>query len=170
MSKSFAMRKHCMLKGEDGSILAVALMILVLLTVLGISATRTTEIELQIAQNENMFKQNLYLAECAAMAGAQMMENETDITKLKTLSLNWLHSSLPDTDIRSDTNWSPSNNNSNQILDETTRYLAVYQGIASGSSLDIGGQSTSLHQYVIYGCSTKNHGEALVEVGYRKRF
>lgn len=164
------MRKRCILKGEDGSIVVIALMILVVLTLLGISATRTAETEIQIARNENIFKQNLYLAECAAMAGAQMLENETDITILEDLSLNWLHSSLPDTDIRSDTNWNPSNNNSNQVLDTTTRYLAVYQGIAPGSSMDIGGQPTSLHQFVVYGCSTKNYGEALIEVGYRRRF
>lgn len=168
--KSHVLRRCCILKGEGGSIMVIALMILALLTVIGLSASRITETEIQIARNENMFKQNLYLAESAAMAGAQMLENETDITVLENLSLNWLHSSLPDTDIRSDTNWNPSNNNSNQVLDATTRYLAVYQGIAPGSSLDIGGPQTSLHQFVIYGCSTKNHGEALIEVGYRRRF
>ena len=104
------------------------------------------------------------------MAGAQALEHETNISILEDLSPDWLHSSLPDSDIRSDINWDPSNNNSNQVLDETTRYLAVYQGVANGSSLDIGTQSSSLHDFFIYGCSTKNNGEALIEIGYRKKF
>jgi type IV pilus assembly protein PilX len=157
-------------KGEEGVVVVLALMMLVFLTIMGISATGTTLTEMRIAQNMNEFRQNLYSAECAAMAGAQALENETDISALEDLSPDWLHSSLPDSDIRSDTNWDPSNGHSNQVLDETTRYLAVYQGVASGTSLDIGSQSTSLHDFLIYGCSTENHGEAIIEVGYRKRF
>jgi Tfp pilus assembly protein PilX len=164
------MKKFHGVKGEEGVVVVIALMMLVFLTLLGISATSTTLTEMRIAENENMFRQNLYSAECAAMAGAQALENETDISALEDLSPGWLHSSLPDSDIRSDTNWDPSNGYSNQVLDETTRYLAVYQGVANGSSLDIGAQPTSLHDFLIYGCSTKNHGEALIEVGYRKRF
>ena len=157
-------------KGENGVVVVIALIMLVFLTLLGISASSTTQTEMNIARNENGFRQNLYSAECAAMAGAQALENETDVSVLEGLSPDWLHGSLPDSDIRSDTNWDPSNGHSNQVLDETTRYLAVYQGVAEGSSLDIGADSTSLHDFVIYGCSTKNHGEAVVEVGYRKRF
>ena len=164
------MEKMHMEKGENGVVVVIALMMLVFLTILGISATTTTQTEMRIARNENTFRQNLYSAECAAMAGVQILENETDTSELEDLSPDWLHGSLPDSDIRSETNWDPSNGYSNQVLDETTRYLAVYQGIADGSSLDIGTQSTSLHDFLIYGCSTKNHGEALVEVGYRKRF
>ena len=166
----FAMEKLYTEKEENGVVVVIALIMLVFLTLLGISATSTTQTEMCIAQNENTFRKNLYSAECAAMAGAQALENETDVSALENLSPDWLHSSLPDSDIRSDTNWDPSNGHSNQVLDETTRYLAVYQGIAGGSSLDIGAQSTSLRDFVIYGCSTTNHGEALIEVGYRKRF
>jgi Tfp pilus assembly protein PilX len=164
------MRMICQSNREDGVVVVVALMMLVFLTVLGISATRTTQTEIRIAQNESMFRQNLYLAECGAMAGAQALENETNISILEDFSPDWLHSSLPDSDVRSDINWNPSNNHSNQVLDETTRYLAVYQGVANGSSLDIGTQSSSLHDFLIYGCSTKNNGEALIEIGYRKKF
>jgi type II secretory pathway component PulK len=116
------MRMICESNREDGVVVVLALMMLVFLTVLGISATRTSQTEIRIAQNENMFRQNLYLAECAAMAGAQALENETDISILEDLSPDWLHSSLPDSDVRSDINWNPSNHYSNQVLDETTRY------------------------------------------------
>lgn len=48
---------------EEGSILVVALVILVLLTVIGISASRTTNTELLIAGNEKLHKIAFYSAE-----------------------------------------------------------------------------------------------------------
>lgn len=162
-------RRHT-LKDQGGSVLVIALVILILLTIIGISATTTSEIEIRTAGNEAILKRNLYLAESAAMAGAQTLENETDPTLLRSASLDWLHFTLPDVDIHSDTNWEPSNNNSSQALDASNRYLAVYKGIAPGGSLDIGGRPTSLHEYAIFGRSAKIAGEAIVEIGYRKRF
>ena len=50
-------------KNEEGSVLVVALLILVLLTIIGISATTTTNIELQIAGNEKFHKIAFYHAD-----------------------------------------------------------------------------------------------------------
>ena len=151
----------------------VALVLLLLLTMIGIAATMTSEVEIRIAGNEITYKENLYYAEGSAMAGVQMLQNETDNTVLKDLTLNWLHASLPDANITSDVNWDPDNNNANEALPDGggyTGYLAVYQGIDPGGSLDIGGTTTSLHIYKIYGRSARNNGEAIIELGYKKRF
>jgi hypothetical protein len=48
---------------EDGSVLVIALLILVFLTIIGISATTTTNIELQIAGNEKFHKIAFYHAD-----------------------------------------------------------------------------------------------------------
>ena len=50
-------------KEEQGSITIVALLILVVLTILGISLTRTTTLDLRIGTNELVRKQNFYVAE-----------------------------------------------------------------------------------------------------------
>ena len=50
-------------KEEQGSITIVALLILVVLTILGISLTRTTTLDLRIGTNELVRKQNFYEAE-----------------------------------------------------------------------------------------------------------
>ena len=50
-------------QSEQGSITVIALMILVVLTLLGITITRTSTIDVQIAGNEIPFKQNFYVAE-----------------------------------------------------------------------------------------------------------
>jgi hypothetical protein len=48
---------------EEGSVLVVALLLLVLLTIMGISATTTSNIEIQIAGNERFHKIALYHAD-----------------------------------------------------------------------------------------------------------
>jgi hypothetical protein len=51
------------LKREEGNVLIVALIFLVILTLIGIFATRTAQMDLQIASNEMPYKRNFYLAE-----------------------------------------------------------------------------------------------------------
>jgi hypothetical protein len=48
---------------EQGSITVIALMVLVVMALLGISVTRTSTTDIQIAANEIPYKQNFYLAE-----------------------------------------------------------------------------------------------------------
>ncbi len=62
---------------EDGFVLIVSLLILMVLIVLGIAATNTTTVELQIVGNEKVAKDNFYKAEAAAYEAAQLLENET---------------------------------------------------------------------------------------------
>jgi hypothetical protein len=48
---------------EDGSVVVIALIILVFLTIIGIAATTTTNIELQVAGNEKLHKIAFYRAD-----------------------------------------------------------------------------------------------------------
>ena len=56
------LRTNCFYS-EDGSVMLVAIMILMLLTLIGIAATNTTSIENLIAGNEKVYKQDFYIAE-----------------------------------------------------------------------------------------------------------
>ena len=51
------------MKGEEGSVLAVSFFILVLLTIIGIAASRTSHVEVQIAGNEKDHQVAFYAAE-----------------------------------------------------------------------------------------------------------
>ena len=51
------------LKNEEGSIIVISIMILALLTVIGISATRTSTVETQISTNDFLNKIAFYAAE-----------------------------------------------------------------------------------------------------------
>ena len=78
------MKEISMLKNEDGTVLVLALIMLVLLTLIGISATTTSMIETRISGNERVYKQNFYAAEAAAMHCAQDMEERVDTLRKVT--------------------------------------------------------------------------------------
>jgi len=59
------MKEKCLLENEKGSVTVLALVLLILLTLLGIAATTTSSIEVQIAGNELRHKLAFYSAEAA---------------------------------------------------------------------------------------------------------
>lgn len=60
---------------EDGFVLVVALMMLVILSFIGMSALNTTDLELQIAGNDRQEKQVFYGTESGCMRGGQWLRN-----------------------------------------------------------------------------------------------
>ena len=52
-------------KNEGGSVMVVAILILALLTIIGIAAMSTSNVELKISGNEKSYKMALYAAEAA---------------------------------------------------------------------------------------------------------
>jgi len=50
-------------RSEQGNVIIFAFILLVVLTIIGIIATRTSTIDIQIASNEIPYKQNFYVAE-----------------------------------------------------------------------------------------------------------
>jgi hypothetical protein len=59
---------------EKGFVLVTSLLILVILTMLGIAATRNTSIELQIAGNDRVHKVTFYSAEADDILGTEVLE------------------------------------------------------------------------------------------------
>ena len=62
------------LHNEEGFVLITGLLILLVLTLLGITATRNTSIELQIAGNDRLHKETFYSAESGAILGTEILE------------------------------------------------------------------------------------------------
>ena len=162
------------LKREDGVVVVAAILILALLTIMGISANRISNTEVQIAVNEFIYQQHLYRAEGATMEAIELLETSPD-PKAAVPPLTWLET-VPDSVTENEIqNWqfggSPSPAFS--VIDEPgsadVDYIAVSEGIASGSSLDIG--SSKVHQYAVFGRSAQpNRGTTVVQVGYLKAF
>lgn len=62
------------LNNEEGFVLVTGLLMLVVLTMLGISATTNTTIELQISANDRQRKETFYDAESVANIGTEVLE------------------------------------------------------------------------------------------------
>ena len=162
------------LNNEEGSAIVIALIILVLLTMIGITATDNTVIELQIVRNEAIYRQNFYRAESAVVELGQIMEDNNLLA-----AYNWLTGSATALDMEVVANWDwnaggnaqLSNNMDNAAdVNNNTAQAAISNGIASGGSLDMTG--TSLYDYSVYGLfnSTVGQGRSMIMMGYRKRF
>ncbi len=165
------------LNNEEGSAIVIALIILVLLTMIGISATDNTVIELQIVRNEAIYRQNFYKAEGAVIELGQIME-DNDISL--AASWDWLTDEAAALDMEVIGNWdlTPGTGNSqlsNNINDagdpaNNTSQAAISNGVADGASLDM--TTTNLFDYSVYGLfdSTSGQGRSMIMMGYRKRF
>ena len=156
------MKKQFLLCQEQGSVLIVALVVLALFTLLSISSTATTIMEIRITGNENIQKENLYAAEAAAMRCAQDMQDND----LRASSPTYLNPITSATQSQSDI-YNLINTPFTE-LPATTAFASVSRGIASGSSLDM--TKTRVHEYSVYGWCDSNRNLVIVEVGYRKAF
>jgi len=74
------------LRNEEGSVIVVALMILVVLTIIGISATDTTTVELQIATNDKFHKIAFYHADAGVYAIAKVASQAVNEKSSPTLA------------------------------------------------------------------------------------
>lgn len=68
--------KH--IQNEDGFILIVALFVLILLTIIGISATKTSTIDLQISQNDKAYKIAFYNADGGIYPSAKLISQTVE--------------------------------------------------------------------------------------------
>jgi type IV pilus assembly protein PilX len=166
------------IKNEDGSILVVALIILVLLTILGVTISSTSEVELQIAGNEEQYKMNLYQAAAGAMECARFMGEEDELDPdddandylhpKKDPDLTYDPPHIIDT-IRTDDPWGDTTKSAAATVDPAnTWYLAVYAGVPPGTQLDDDG-NPRVHEYTIFARSTGVRGsKSIVKMGYRR--
>ncbi|MGD9287929.1 MAG: pilus assembly PilX N-terminal domain-containing protein [Desulfobacterales bacterium] len=160
------------LRNEEGSAIVASLMILVILTIIGISATNTTSVELQIVRNDGIYKQNLYLAEAAAQEAIQRIWNisRSDPILLEEKSPVWLNT----IDMSNLDNWDHDGADGDDTAQISTTdpdaILAVVDaGIAAGGSLDISAESNA-HDFAVYGLGNRSNGRVFIQIGYRERF
>lgn len=63
-----------MINNERGTLMVIAVVILMLLTLIGLSITTTTSIELQIAGNDKLYKTAFYTADGATEVASMLLE------------------------------------------------------------------------------------------------
>ena len=176
--KGNVLKKTPMILSKDGNALIVSLILLVLLTLIGLSASRISSVDIQVAGNNKIYKQNFYTAEAAVMEAIQIMD-VTDISE--SVAPSWLAKptaeggvSLSETDIRDEDKWESgftgvATAKVSSVTPDSAKYLAVARGVVKGGeSLEIA--RTKIYEYEVYGRCDRNNGTSIIEVGYRKAF
>ena len=171
------------LKNENGAAILVALMILMVVTIIGVSSSSKTTMELQVVRNEGVYKQNFYQAEGAAHEIMQRIwdQAQEDTFPLKNRELlPWL-SSFADVDADADdridminpgfvwdSDGQDDDDNSATSSLPNTIMSAVDEGICPTCSLEMTG--TNVHDYALFGLSEFNGGQAFIQIGWRIRY
>lgn len=160
---------------QRGSVLVIALLVMLAVTILGVMSIQTSAVELQIAGSERRMREAFYLAEAAAVEGVQRLLN-AESSDMNERHLTWHHFQkdieAQSIDFRDPLDWdvdqvAPDNGISASV-GEDVFIAAVEWRVATGSSLI----STESRLYVnrIYGLCTKNNADTLIEIGYKSRY
>jgi hypothetical protein len=184
MERKLAMNKlHHPIENEEGSVIILSLLVLVILSIVGFSASRISTTEMQIVRNDATYQRNFYLAESGAVQAAQMLNNITNRTTLQSRAPAWLNA-LANVDTDADNNmddvgtWFASSGSSqtgarSNLSDlhgiPTIEYAAVDLGVAAGQPLGI--NAVKVHNYALVGIGNRDdRGQITVQIGYRKRY
>lgn len=160
-------KKFSLFMNQEGSVVVFTLMVLTLLTIVGLASIYNANTELEIASADLIYQRNFYMAEGAAMEAADWLDNNP-ITASSGPS--WME--LTPGDLNSATigdYWAGSKATQPQTstIDADASYMACYEGVSAGSSLDV--SKSKLHDISIYGRSEKR-GAAEIRIGYRMAF
>ena len=157
------------LKNERGNFLILAtIMLLALLTIISIAATRTASTEVQIAGNDTVYQRNLYLAEGAALEAVDRLQNATD--PRDPVEVPFVDPGLKTIDDENFmTDWKDNSVAVTTSLDSSgkTGFRAGYAGTPAGHSLGIG--KPRVHEFAVYG-RTEKQGVTTIKIGYRRAF
>jgi len=144
------MKKDNILNSEEGSVLVVALMLLVLLTGIGITAATNTDIELQIAGNEKLQKMAFYAADGGTETGIGLLESNIESRGFSASSVGT--TTIYDTEFYTN---EESSTESDNVPSDTNRDVSIP---------DVGGGNVYLK---IYGDTELSTGSALqLAAGY----
>ena len=139
------------------------LMILVLLTILGVAASRTANTEIAVAANEMVYQRNFYMAEGALIEAIDILANSTDLAANPP---DWYEPGAGNlTEATVATYWDTVAQESNVDDTGNTRFVAGVEGYGAGGSLDV--DKPTVKSIGVYGRCQRN-GVTTIKVGYLK--
>ncbi len=154
------------LNDEQGTVMIViSIMLLALLTIISVAASKTANTEISIAANEYVYQRCFYNAEGAIMEVVDLLEASTNPLENPP---RWM--SLDDEPINDRTVFTLWEDRvkmngvipqASVIDSHNTDYLSVHHGIPSGSSLDM--SKPAKHIFSIYGRS-KSKGLVMLKI------
>lgn len=161
------------LRNEDGSLAIIAaLVLLTLLTIISISASRIACTEVVIAKNDSVYRRNFYLAEGAALEAADHLSAYGD---LRENIQSWMQMATGELDMDSvKYYWGNSAANGDTVIPEPsvvdpnhTLFIMAHEGTAKGFSLNM--DRPTVHSLSIYGRCAWN-GVSVIRIGYQAAY
>jgi hypothetical protein len=156
-----------------GSAIVLALMVLSLLTLIGILATRTSNTEVLIAGNEIQGKMAFYNAEGACMEGVELLmaRPEADLVSRPPVP-GWVFVA-PGPDLTRVENWDFDGADGDDTAVESTVKaggavaFAVLERGVSGSMVMT--KKTQVRTYAVFGMNNDRMGRPIVEAGKKRK-
>ena len=186
--------KKTLFNNEQGAVLVVSLMMLVILSIMGAFAMTISMIEQKITLNSEVFQHNFYSVEGATLEAAAVIDQTDDSTLLNSGAFPaWLRAQNPAINLRFSNQWpsaliAPADTNLNIAPTNITPpgyapngtaagdriwNAAIDNGICAGASLT--DPTKEEHCYDVYGmyeikrATGKTYtGRMLMTVGYKK--
>ncbi|MBW1787108.1 MAG: pilus assembly PilX N-terminal domain-containing protein [Deltaproteobacteria bacterium] len=164
-------------RGDSGSVLMITMVVMVCLALVGMAATTTTTIELGVAGNDEVYRENLSRAEGAANVCSQWLDGLQEDLEILIDRGDYTYlvkkSELPygDIDITCPVYWESNGDDtppSRATIDTNARCLVVYEHSAKGN-LIAGGVVKSVDQITIYGQSKYKGGKVIIQIGHKER-
>jgi Tfp pilus assembly protein PilX len=137
-------------------------MILVLLTILGIAASRTANTEISVAANDLIYQRNFYLTEGAVMEAVDQLKQVSDPGDNPP---EWFSNSVGEITDENVETYLDGDGAGKSALDDAglTRYVGGVEAMGRGYSLDM--EKVTAHTIGIYGRCEKR-GKTMIKVGY----
>ena len=157
------------LNNENGYMAIMAsLMILALLTILGVVASKSANTEVLMSGNEIRYQRNFYRAEGAAMEAADILQNADNLAENLP---NWIDPFIGKLSLETLSEyWDNSFEDGDTVIPQSsavdtnhTLFIAGSEGIAPGGSL--GMDKPTVHSLAIYG-RCEWDGVTTIKVGY----
>ena len=158
------------LQNEQGALMIiVSVVILALLTLISIAASRTARTELRISANDYAHQRCFYNAEGGAIEAITRLEEGPNPLLVKPTWMSSADEDIDDQSVFSYWEAAPKEKGAiprSSVLDpQNTAYLVVHHGVAPGSSLDM--SRPARHTFSIYS-RCKNKGPVILKIGYAK--
>ena len=162
------MKEKYLPKNEKGSVTVLAVVLLMLLTLIGIAATTTSSIEVQIAGNELRHKLAFYSAEAAkgwVVWNPDLYGSQNITSGTKHLFPNDSDPYVPNTsDLSEPTFPAPEVLNSNQSFNGSVEYGSP-GGLPRGSGYEVG--EYRAHRYIMTCNGYSSHNtDTSIEIGF----
>ena len=169
-------RAQEMSKDEKGSVLLIALLVMMAITVLGVLSIQSSMIELHLVRNERDIRETFYLSESAAFEGVQLLVDSKKEDRQDNIPV-WHHrrkeKETLNLDFRDVAQWDADglgrdDNSIKSRFDKDSSIAAVEWDIVSGGSLVMTDSRLILTR--VYGLCKKHNADQLIEIGYAMRY